>query len=94
MAELYLAEHHLPRITESDLAMLQAALSNACARLSARGEHVCYLGSPFLPRSQRLLRLFEAASADMVRKATVSSQAPLLGLEVAIALPIQKERDI
>ena len=91
MADLYLVEHRLPRITQADLAMLQAALSSACIRLSARGESVSYLGSTFLPASERLLSLFEASSADAVRSATVSSQAPVVGIEVAISLPNQKE---
>ena len=91
MAELYLVEHRLPRITRAELAMLQAALSSACARLTARGEPVSYLGSTFLPASERLLSLFEASGADAVRSATVSSQAPLVGLEVAISLPSHKE---
>jgi hypothetical protein len=87
MSELYLVEHHLPRITRTELALLQAALSSACVRLTARGDSVRYLGSTFLPTSERLLSLFEASSADAVRSVTVSSQAPLVGLEVAIALP-------
>ena len=91
MAELYLVEHRLPRITRAELAMLQAALSSACVRLTGRGEPVSYLGSTFLPESERLLSLFEASSVDTVRSATVSSQAPLAGLEVAITLPNQKE---
>ena len=91
MADLYLVEHRLPRITQAELAMLQAALSSACVRLTVRGESVSYLGSTFLPTSERLLSLFEASSADAVRSATVSSQAPLVGLEVAVVLPNQKE---
>ena len=90
MAEHYLVEHRLPRITRAELAMLQAALSSACARLTARGESVSYLGSTFLPASERLLSLFESSSPDAVRRATVSSQAPLAGLEVAITLPNQR----
>lgn len=86
-AGLFLVEHRLPRITEAELAMLQAALSSACMRVSERGEPVSYLGSTFLPYSQRLLSLFRAASADVVRSITDSSQAPLAGLEVAIKLP-------
>lgn len=91
MADLFLAEHRLPRMTESDLAILQAALSSACVRITARGEPVSYLGSTFLPSSQRLLSLFRAASAEAVRRAADSSQVPLTVLEVAIDLPNQKE---
>lgn len=91
MADLFLAEHRLPRMAESELALLQAALSSACVRITARGEPVTYLGSTFLPASRRLLSLFRAASADAVRKASDSSQAPLSALELAIDLPNQKE---
>jgi hypothetical protein len=90
VAELYLVEHRLPRITRAELAILQTTLSSACARLTARGESVSYLGSTFLPTSARLLSLFEASNADAVRNATVSSHAPPAGLEVAIALPNQE----
>lgn len=79
-------------MNESDLAILQAALSSACVRITARGEHVSYLGSTFLPSSQRLLSLFRAASAEAVRRAADSSQAPLTVLELAIDLPNQEER--
>ena len=91
MADLFLAEHRLPRMNRSELALLQAALSSACVRISARGERVLYLGSTFLPGSQRLLSLFRADSAEAVRRATNSSQAPLTALEPAIDLPNQTE---
>lgn len=88
---LYLVEHRLPRITEAELGLLQSALANACTRLTARGELVSYIGSTFLPASQRLLSQFEAMSADAVRRATESAQAPLARLEPAIDLPNSKE---
>lgn len=91
MADLFLAEHRLQRMTESDLDQLRAALSSACVRITARGEPVSYLGSTFLPASQRLLSLFRAVSTEAVRRATDSSQAPLSALELAIDLPNQKE---
>lgn len=91
MAELFLAEHRLPRVSESDLALLHAALASACVRITARGEPVIYLGSTFLPASHRLLSRFRAASADTVRKAANSSQAPLTAIEPAIDLPNSKE---
>ncbi len=91
MADLFLAEHRLPRMTESEVALLQSALSSACVRITARGQPVSYLGSTFLPASQRLISLFRADSADAVIKAADSSQAPLSALELAIDLPNQKE---
>jgi hypothetical protein len=84
---LFLVEHRLPRITDAELALLQATLNDTCLRLTARGETVRYLGSAYLPRPERLLSLFEAASADAVRTVSESSQAPASELEAAIVLP-------
>jgi len=86
-ADLYLVEHRLPRITVGELELLQAALNEACSRLTARGEPVSYLGSTFLPESARLLSLFKAGTADSVRSVSASSQAPMTHLEAAIDLP-------
>ena len=91
MADLFLAEHRLPRMSENELNLLQAALHSACLRLTARGERVTYLGSTFLPASQRLLSLFEATGPNTVRRVTDSAQAPLARIEPAIDLPNQKE---
>lgn len=84
---LFLVEHRLPRITAPELELLQAALSSACSRLTARGEPVSYRGSTFLPGSDRLLSLFEATTANAVRSASDTSHAPCAAVEVAIALP-------
>jgi hypothetical protein len=84
---LFLVEHRLPRITDAELALLQATLNDTCLRLTARGEAVRYLGSTYLPGPERLLSLFEAATADSVRTVSESSQAPASALETAIVLP-------
>ncbi|HEX2646414.1 MAG TPA: hypothetical protein VHO95_04240 [Candidatus Dormibacteraeota bacterium] len=87
---LYLVEHRLPKVTEYELALLQAALAAACSRSTARGERVGYLGSTFLPASERLLSLFAATGADAVRHVVENSQAPPVALEVAIELPLPR----
>ena len=84
---LFLVEHRLPRVTESELALFQAAIGDACARLRARGDYVSYLGSTFLPGRDQLLSLFEAWSAEVVRSVSTSSQAPLTYLEAAVQMP-------
>ena len=85
--KLFLVEHRLPRITDAELALLQATLNDTCLRLTARGEAVRYLGSAYLPGPERLLSLFEAATADTVRTVSDSSQVPASDLETAIVLP-------
>jgi hypothetical protein len=84
---LFLVEQRLPRITDAELALLQATLTEACQRLTVRGEAVRYLGSTYLPGPQRLLSLFEAATAEAVRTVSQSSQLPATSLEAAIELP-------
>ena len=85
---LFLVEQRLPRITDSELTLLQAALIDASQRLTARGELVRYLGSTYLPGQGRLLSRFEAANADAVRIVCESSQAPLTSLEAAVDVPM------
>jgi hypothetical protein len=84
---LFLVEQRLQRTTHAELALLQATLTEACLRLTARGEVVRYLGSTYLPGPQRLLSLFEAATAEAVRTVSESSQMPATSLEAAIELP-------
>lgn len=84
---LFVAEQRLPRITDSELTLLQAALMDASLRLTARGELVRYRGSTYLPGPERLLSRFEAATAEVVRIVCESSQAPLTSLEAAVDLP-------
>ena len=64
---LFVVERRLPRISEHQLAVLQAALTGAASRFTARGDGVRYLSSIFLARQDRLLSLFTAESAETVR---------------------------
>ena len=84
---LFVAEQRLPRITDSELTLLQAALVDASLRLTARGDLVRYLGSTYLPGPERLLSRFEAANGQVVRIVCESSHAPLMSLEAAVDLP-------
>jgi hypothetical protein len=68
-ASLFIVERRLPKASERQLAVLQAALCDAASRFRARGEHVRYLRSIFLARQERLLSLFTADNGDTVRTA-------------------------
>jgi len=85
---LFLVEQRLPRITDSELTLMQAALIDASLRLTARGELVRYLGSTYLLGPGRLLSRFDALNAEVVRIVCESSQAPLTSLEAAVELPV------
>ena len=86
-ANLFVVERRLPRVTGQQLALLQAALSGAAGRFSARGDGIWYLRSIFLARQERLLSLFAADSPDTVLAVNQASLVPFTSIEPAVELP-------
>ena len=83
----FIVERRLPGISQQQLAVLQAALSGAASRFSARGDGVRYLRSIFLARQGRLLSLFTADSPETVRAVNQASLVPFDSIEPAVELP-------
>ena len=84
---LFVVERRLPRISEHQLEVLQTALTGAASRFYARGDGIRYLSSIFLARTDRLLSLFAADSAETVRAVNEAALIPFTSIEPAVELP-------
>ena len=85
-ASLFIVERRLPKVNEYQLTVLQAALTDAASRLSARGDGVRYLRSIFLARQERLLSLFTAGTLEAVRALNEAALVPFASIEPAVEL--------
>jgi hypothetical protein len=84
---VYAVERMLPGITMEALAGAQAAAIGEAERSSAEGTPVRYLRSVFMPGDARCLCLFEAESADAVRRVNDRAALPYSAISEAMDLP-------
>jgi hypothetical protein len=84
---LFVVERRLPKINDRQLFVLQAALTSAASRFSARGDGVRLVASIFLAHQERLLSLFTAESLEAVRAVNEASLVPFGSIEPAVQLP-------
>ena len=84
---VYAVERSLPGITTEALAGAQAAAIDAAERSSAEGTPVRYLRSVFMPGDARCLCLFEAPSAEAVRRVNDAAGLPYSAVTEAMDLP-------
>ncbi len=83
---IYVAERTLPGVTPEQLAAMQHAALEMCARFTAQGRTVRYLRSVFVPSESRCISLFEAESGVLVRDVNEAAQLPFTRIVEAVDL--------
>ncbi len=83
----FLVDRTLPGLTAELLAEAHRCLQEAVRRVSGSGEEVRYVRCTYLPEEQRMLCLFEAATADVVRRVNEIAQMPFRRITPAREFP-------
>jgi hypothetical protein len=73
---MFIVERVVAGLTSELLAEAQRCLQEAARRVSTNGTQVRYLRCTFIPDQQRCLDLFEAGSAEEVRRINDIAQVP------------------
>ena len=79
----FVVERTVPGMTMELLLEAHRLLEQAARRVSALGSVVRYLRCTFMPEDQRCLCLFEASSADVVRRVNDIAQVPFRHIQPA-----------
>lgn len=83
---VYMVERDLTGITMPQLAGAQQAAISTSRRFTADGTPVRYIRSTFVPGEARCMCLFDATSADDVRKVNDDAQLPYTRIVEALDL--------
>jgi hypothetical protein len=87
---VYMVERNLAGFTMSQLASAQRAAISTSERFSADGTPVRYIRSTFVPGEARCMCLFDAASADVVKRVNEAAQLPFSRIIEALDLTPSK----
>mgnify|MGYP000365486025 CR=1 FL=1 len=83
---VYMVERDLKGITMPQLAGAQQAAISTAQRFTADGTPVRYIRSTFVPGEARCMCLFDATSADDVKKVNEAAQLPFVRIVEALDL--------
>jgi len=83
---VYMVERDLTGITMPQLAGAQAAAISTSRKFTADGIAVRYIRSTFVPGEARCMCLFDATSADDVKKVNEAAQLPFTRIVEALDL--------
>lgn len=83
---VYMVERNLTGITMPELAGAQKSAIATAQRFTADGTPVRYIRSTFVPGEARCMCLFDAASAEDVKKVNEAAELPFVRIVEALDL--------
>ena len=83
---VYMADRDLPGISMEQLALAQQAAIKTSQRFTAEGKRVRYIRSTFIPGESRVMCLFEAPDAALVKEVNEAAQIPYTRVVEALDL--------
>ena len=84
---VYVVERVVPGATLTSVEAMRRAAGEACRASSDAGRPIRYVRSTFTPGDSRCRCLFEAASAEDVRRLNDAAQIPYQRIVVAVDFP-------
>ena len=83
---VYMVERELPGITNEQLAGAQRAAISSAQQSTTSGTPVRYIRSTFVPGESRCMCLFDAGSADAVKRVNEAAELPFSRIVEALDL--------
>ncbi len=87
---VYMVDRVCPGATIDQLLGAQRAVIEMSRRFAARGEHIRYLRSTYIPSESRCLCLFEALDARTVEEVNEVAKVPFIRVIEAVELTPQQ----
>lgn len=87
---IYMVDRVCPEATIDQLISTQRALIEMSQRFTARGEHIRYLRSTYIPSESRYMCLFEAPDSQTVEELNEVAKAPFLRVIEAVDLTFEQ----
>ena len=83
---VYMVDRDLPGITLDQLGAAQQAAIDTSEQFTSDGKPVRYIRSTYLPDESKVMCLFEAASADLVKQVNEAASIPFTRIVGAMDL--------
>ena len=87
---IYMVDRVCPESTLDQVISTQRALIEMALRFTARGEHIRYLRSTYIPSESRCLCLFEATNSQTVEELHEVAKAPFTRVIEAVDLTFEQ----